>query len=66
MTYRDICFCHASNEYFCKEHNIPICKNTHCIRHASTIPDNLPEWELFAYYYPIGALVNKTLEMGVK
>lgn len=29
--------------------HLQICKNTHCIRHASTIPDNLPEWELFAY-----------------
>lgn len=49
MTYRDICFCHASNKQFCAKNNVPICTNTNCMRHASTIPDNLQEWELFAY-----------------
>lgn len=49
MTYRDICFCHASNDHYCKENNVSKCTNTECMRHASTIPDDLPEWELFAY-----------------
>lgn len=41
MTYRDICFCHASNDHYCKENNVSKCTNTECMRHASTIPDNL-------------------------
>lgn len=45
MTYRDICFCHASNDHYCKENNVSKCTNTECMRHASTIPDDLPEWE---------------------
>lgn len=49
MTYRDICFCQASNDHYCKENNVSKCTITECMRHASTIPDDLPEWELFAY-----------------
>ena len=45
MCYRDICFCLASNKFYEGEK----CVNSDCMRHASTIPDNLPEWELFAY-----------------
>lgn len=45
MSYRDICFCLASR----KMYEGKKCVNSDCIRHASQIPNNLPEWELIAW-----------------
>lgn len=50
MTYKDMCFCHASKPDYCQEHNIALCTKVDCKRHNSQIPyDKLPKWELFLF-----------------
>lgn len=49
MTYRDISFCMRSQEQYCKDNNLPLCYNKDCFRHSTTIPTNLPEYELICW-----------------
>lgn len=49
MTYKDKCYCTASNFKFCEQNGLKYCDNKDCWRHCSEIPKDLPEWELIAY-----------------
>lgn len=49
MCYKDKTYCMASSKTLSKQYGIKYCDNTKCWRHASEIPDNLPEWELTAW-----------------
>lgn len=49
MCYKDKTYCMASSDYMCKKYDIKYCNNTDCWRHASEIPDDLPEWEPVAW-----------------
>lgn len=44
MCYKDKCYCKRSSEHWCEQEHYKYCDNKQCYRHASEIPDNLPEY----------------------
>lgn len=65
MCYRDKTYCMASSEKLSKQYGIKYCGNTTCWRHASEIPDNLPEYLPVAWSdFSIRCKTDKGLNYG--